>query len=320
MSKQPSIKILINCHKPSSIVKNDVFVPIHLGRALTTQASKDGTISYEDYEWMLDNMIGDDTGDNISELNRHFNEMTGIYWAWKNYDKLGNPDYIGFCHYRRYFSFYKDSFILESIKKHEIISGKFWSPKGGLYGYFNECPKEWPFEKSFYSETMKIINELYPEQYKLIDEIMHKEICGGFRNMFIMKKDCFFHYCNWIFPILMELYKRKLNFKYKCPLEERNIAWIAEVLTSLYLYMSSSKYNIMEQYISEIKFKKEKQIYKNVKTLFNNTLKTKLKLKLFIYMLKLYKNNLYLQLTLNKSEKIKKKIISIKKKIVECIK
>ena len=58
-------------------------------------------MSEEDYKWMLENMIGDDTGDNISDKNREYCELTGIYQAWKNYDKLGNPDYIGFIHYRR---------------------------------------------------------------------------------------------------------------------------------------------------------------------------------------------------------------------------
>ena len=38
-------------------------------------------MSQEDYQWMLDNMIGDDTGDNISKLNRDVNEMSAIYWA-----------------------------------------------------------------------------------------------------------------------------------------------------------------------------------------------------------------------------------------------
>ena len=32
---------------------------------------------------MLENMIGDDTGDNISHLNRTLNKLTSMYWAWK---------------------------------------------------------------------------------------------------------------------------------------------------------------------------------------------------------------------------------------------
>lgn len=103
MKKTPSIKILVGYHKPAVLLKDDILTPIHLGRALATEASKDGAMSQRDYQWMLDNMIGDDTGDNISKENRKYCELTALYWAWKNYDKLGNPDYIGFMHYRRHF-------------------------------------------------------------------------------------------------------------------------------------------------------------------------------------------------------------------------
>ncbi|KQH56827.1 glycosyl transferase, partial [Campylobacter coli] len=96
INENPKVKILVGYHKPAVLLKDEILTPIHLGRALATQVSKDGEMSKEDFKWMCENMIGDDTGDNISHLNRYFCELTGIYWAWKNYDKLGNPDYIGF--------------------------------------------------------------------------------------------------------------------------------------------------------------------------------------------------------------------------------
>lgn len=43
----------------------------------------------------------DDTGENISFLNRDYCELTATFWLWKNC----MDEYIGLCHYRRYFNF-----------------------------------------------------------------------------------------------------------------------------------------------------------------------------------------------------------------------
>jgi len=85
------VKILVAqhfpCDLPSCFDNRDIFVPIHSGRALAEP---------------IHGIIGDDTGDNISRYNRYLNEMTAIYWAGTHYAELGDPEYIGFNHYRRY--------------------------------------------------------------------------------------------------------------------------------------------------------------------------------------------------------------------------
>lgn len=81
-------KILVCCHKPDNFKNDEVYMPIHVGKANSK------------YELGIQ---GDDTGDNISKENPHFCELTGLYWAWKNMQPV---DYIGLCHYRRYFNFH----------------------------------------------------------------------------------------------------------------------------------------------------------------------------------------------------------------------
>ena len=98
---KPTCKILISYHKKDFLLKDDILTPIHAGRAIALKQSGSSSL-----EWLLSNMEGDNTGDNISEKNGSYNELTTIYWAWKNYD----ADYYGLCHYRRYLSF-MDSFM-----------------------------------------------------------------------------------------------------------------------------------------------------------------------------------------------------------------
>ena len=79
-----SMKIYVLTHKKFDYEKNDLYEPLLNGSALLN----------EDFGYTRD-----DTGDNISNLNPYYAELTGEYWAWKN----SNVDIIGFCHYRRYF-------------------------------------------------------------------------------------------------------------------------------------------------------------------------------------------------------------------------
>ena len=69
-------KILVVYHKKTPLYKSDVLVPIHAGRVIAKEKSKDGIISNKDLDWMISNMIGDDTGDNISKENRFLNEIS----------------------------------------------------------------------------------------------------------------------------------------------------------------------------------------------------------------------------------------------------
>lgn len=216
----PNVKLLICYHKPATLFKDEIFTPIHVGRA---NARKKATPGDKNYQWMLDNMIGDDTGENISDRNGCYNEMTSLYWAWKNYDKLGNPDYIGLMHYRRHFVFREDEKIvynIENFDEESYLREINYSPEK-VYNMLEGC--------DFITHIGKVINvynhyienhrqedldlavdimlEKYPE-YKEITKEYFAGDYSNFCNMFIMNKKLFFQYCEWIFDILEEFEKR----------------------------------------------------------------------------------------------------------------
>ena len=46
----------------------------------------------------------DKSGDNISRKNKYYAECTYHYWLWKNYLNKIDDGWIGFCHYRKFWS------------------------------------------------------------------------------------------------------------------------------------------------------------------------------------------------------------------------
>ena len=66
---EKEIKILVCAHREAALPPHKYFYPIQVGAALTN------TRFYH---------AQDNTGDNISDKNPHFCELTAHYWAWKN--------------------------------------------------------------------------------------------------------------------------------------------------------------------------------------------------------------------------------------------
>ncbi len=234
-----SVKLLICYHKKAPLFKDNILTPIHVGRALAKQ-KLDHTS--ENYTWLMDNLIGDDTGDNISDKNSYYNEMTAIYWAWKNYEELGNPDYIGLMHYRRHFILDPDALDVMNVrnfdpdtyydilnyseeKMERLVEGCDFLPH---IGKVNNIYKHYT-ENQRYAD-IDLANEIILEKYPEYESTMKKYYAGNesnFCNMCIFKKELFFDYCEWIFSILEEFEKR-------VDMSEKRF-FISERLTGLYI-------------------------------------------------------------------------------------
>lgn len=228
-----NVKILVCYHKKDKLYKNEILVPIHCGRSIAFQKSKDGTLSQDEYEWLVNNTTGDNTGENISELNREVNEMTALYWAWKNYDKLGNPDYIGLAHYRRLFdfsSFTKFSlFKLYNLPLFLGLNSKTINQILKNYSFVSRGVKKFlpiytDYKYDFYQNIINLSENYHPILYKQYNEFLKNKdfFCT---NMFVMKKEDFFEMCKEIFPIMFDLLNKDIkdvskqflnNIKQKC--------------------------------------------------------------------------------------------------------
>lgn len=247
---QAKIKILIACHLPCHLPQGDIFVPVHGGRVLKRRMCDRAT-----QKWLEKWTIGDDSGENISRKNGRYNEMTVIYWAWKNYAQLGNPEYIGFMHYRRHFIFGKwkkpkggewlfhtactgdalkeftgmnEENILAQIGNNDILYPYY--PLGiNVYKHY----KNSPYHKIEDMElVLSIIEEKFPEYSTFAQDYVNGK--GQiFCNMFVMRKEIFFEYCQWIFAVLEEYDKRR---DYSALSREEARFFISERLTGIFIH------------------------------------------------------------------------------------
>lgn len=157
----------------------------------------------------------DNTGDNISTKNSHYCELTGLYWAWKNL----TCDYIGLCHYRRYFGqkdlptatmeekkqlIFRKKDYEKMLKDYDVIlpEKNFWGRHSSVQKQYAEA-HHW---KDLYV-ARQVMEEQCPAYVAAFDAVMkrHSSYC---LNMFVMKKEKFDAYCAWLFPILFEVEKR----------------------------------------------------------------------------------------------------------------
>lgn len=195
------------------------------------------------------------TGDNIAQYNAYINENTGIYWAWKN---DVDCDYIGFCHYRRFFTSdditMTERHILQQfeiehyMKQYDmIVAGAHIDQGMTLEERFSKT-----IDIEAYREGMEIVRRVVAEaQPEYMDAFEH--VFGGHSffpcNMFVMPRMIFDQYCQWLFSILpkaCEQFHLEKYDNYSC----RAIGFIAERMLTVWLM--KQEYRVKELPIQQI--------------------------------------------------------------------
>lgn len=183
-----SVTIFTMTHKKFKTPEDPVYMPLHVGRA-----------GAQDFGY-----AGDNTGDNISEKNCFYGELTGVYWVWKN---IRTPDYVGICHYRRYFCtedgrIFNEQDYLSILKEYDIITSKklklnfsYFDGYAGDYNIFDLVT------------TGEVIRQIYPAYYDTFERLVHGN-GTYFGNMMAASKELYDEYAEWLFAIFAEVEKR----------------------------------------------------------------------------------------------------------------
>ena len=215
------IRILVATHKPSKMPDDSVYLPIHVGK--------------ERYPEMDLGFMGDNTGENISSYNAAFNELTAIFWAWKNL----SADCIGLAHYRRHFCVRK-----AGEKWNCVLSG------AEARALLQDVDIIVPNKRRYYIETIeshhrnlpytvdsdldcmrRVIHERHP-QYATAFEMVMKRRWAHMFNMFIMTRELFDDYCQFLFDVVLEVNAR-IDMRGRKPIEAR--LYISEFLLDTWL-------------------------------------------------------------------------------------
>lgn len=213
-------KILVCYHKKYNLPKQSFYLPIQVGKA----------ISNINLDIQCDDKVGDLVCENISSKNYSFCELTALFWAWKNIKKIyPNIQYVGLCHYRRYFkNIEKDLYKLYKSKNCTIVSNYFIFP----------WSVEVQYKKSHVSDDFDVLKESVSELYPEYTDSFKKNLCNNnktlYFNMFVMSVSDFEHYCEWLFTILLNV-EKKINIDNYNHKQIRIFGYMAERLLLVYI-------------------------------------------------------------------------------------
>ena len=197
----------------------------------------------------VEGYLHDNEGSNISDKNKSYCELTGLYWAWKN----SAADIRGICHYRRFFDrsdkvfIHSENFIWKkSLMKSSVTSDEIRS-------YLKECDIILPLpyypsprtaredlRRFIYGRDIRameqVIREKYPAYYDILENVLDETYC----NMFIAGREVFDSYCSWLFEVLGEIEDR-LDISEYDDAHKRVFGYLAEVLLNVWVLQRGLK-------------------------------------------------------------------------------
>ena len=232
--KLDKIDIYVATHKKIDYALPDDYKPMQVN-------CKSSSTHWEGY-------LHDDDGENISEKNSSYCELTVQYSLWKN----SSADIKGLCHYRRYLTndsslgvgIWKDKSdfkysmpdiaiqrddILLALKNADIILP---IPNGPFAGPVSEERLQFCYKKDL-DALRETIAADFSDYLDSFDWVMRQRVLSSC-NIVIAKKAVFDAYCEWLFSVLEKTEARCDISSYDTQ-HKRLYGFLSEILINVYV-------------------------------------------------------------------------------------
>lgn len=137
-------------------------------------------------------VLTDCEGENISEKNRQYCELTGLYWIWKHAEE----DYVGLVHYRRHFLLPADWVLRMEGNGIAVLLPVPLYVAPDIAGNYRErhTASDWDFMMEYFKTEL-------PGEYGDAKRIFSGNLYSPC-NMLVARRDVLDRLCAWLFPIL----------------------------------------------------------------------------------------------------------------------
>ncbi len=183
----------------------------------------------------------DDTGENISDKNGNYSELTGLYWIWKNrlckaLDPGDDAQYYGLVQYRRMLLLSPDD--VSRLGKNDV---DVVLPYPLMYDPDINAHHLRYLKDADWKALLTALEELQPEYAAVFQEILGQRYLYNY-NVIIAKKQVLADYCSWLFPILERV--EELSDPKGPDRADRYIGYMGEILETLYFLKNTDRLNI----------------------------------------------------------------------------
>ncbi|MBR3223996.1 MAG: DUF4422 domain-containing protein [Atopobiaceae bacterium] len=209
--------VLVAAHKPYWMPPDSLYLPVQVNAASASNS--------------IPGFVRDDDGDNISNKNARYSELTALWWGWRNLDCKA----LGLAHYRRHFAGSGEGGVLTLAEAEEMLKRTpVVVPTMRNYMIESVASHYAHTHDSAHLDALRAaVRHVSPQRLAVYDTQMASIKVHMF-NMMIMRREVLDPYCTWLFDVLSSAEER-ISFDGMIAFEERCVGRLGEFLLDVWL-------------------------------------------------------------------------------------